>query len=351
MHFPMPVGAPLAGSAGPLPLPASESLTRVRVMDPVAQVRSFNRMVTQQIGALESRFLGRHRSLGASRLLFEIGFEGIEVRKLRVRLSLDSGYVSRLLRALEAEHLVRTGPSSGDARVRFVTLTQAGRREVALLNRLSDETAAALLERLAPEQSAALTAAMGVVERLLSAGAVRLEVEDPRSGAARYCLERYFAELEARFESGFDPARSIPADAEELTPPRGYLVLAALNGEPVGCGALKCHAGHGEIKRMWVSPTSRGLGLGRRILQRLEEIARARRLPRLRLETNRSLAEAQALYRKSGYREVAPFNDEPYAHHWFEKELRPDATGRLPSRPRRRNRRSRGPAARPSRLR
>lgn len=300
-------------------------------MDPVAQIRSFNRTVTQQIGALESRFLGRDRSLGASRLLFEIGLEGVEVRRLRARLGLDSGYVSRLLRALEAEGLARTGPASGDARVRFVTLTGAGRRELTLLNRLSDEAAAALLQRLAPEQSAALTAAMGVVERLLSAGAVRLEVENPRSSAARYCLARYFAELAARFEAGFDPAQSIPADAEDLTPPRGYFVLATLNGEPVGCGALKCHPRHGEIKRMWVSPTSRGLGLGQRILQRLEEIARTRRLPRLRLETNRSLAEAQALYRKAGYREVAPFNDEPYAHHWFEKELHAGARGRPPA--------------------
>ncbi len=308
-------------------------------MDPVAQVRSFNRTVTQQIGALESRFLGRDRSLGASRLLFEIGFEGIEVRKLRARLGLDSGYVSRLLRALEAEHLVRTGPSSGDARVRFVTLTRPGRRELAVLNRLSDEAAAALLERLPPEQRAALAAAMGMVERLLSAAAVRLQVVNPESRAARYCLERYFEELAARFEDGFDPARSIPATADDLAPPRGFFVLATLNGEAVGCGVLKCHAGYGEIKRMWVSATCRGLGLGGRILRHLEDLARERGLPRLRLETNKALTEAQSLYRKSGYREVPPFNDEPYAHHWFEKKL--DAAGQRPSG---RGRRARLPA-------
>lgn len=290
-------------------------------MDRVAQIRSFNRTVTVQIGALESRFLGRDRSLGASRLLFEIGPDGSEVGQLRARLDLDSGYTSRLLRSLEAEGLIRTGPAARDARVRIVRLTQAGRRELAVLNRLSDQAASSLLDRLTEAQRTALTTAMGSVERLLRASAVQLEVENPRSRAARYCLERYFAELATRFETGFDPARGIPASAEQLTPPRGFFVLATLHGEAVGCGALKCHADYGEIKRMWVSESRRGLGIGKRILQRIEELARQRRIPLLRLETNKSLTEAQALYKASGYREVKRFNDEPYAHHWFEKRL------------------------------
>jgi ribosomal protein S18 acetylase RimI-like enzyme len=98
-------------------------------------------------------------------------------------------------------------------------------------------------------------------------------------------------------------------------------VLATLEGRPVGCGALKCHAGFGEIKRMWVKGAARGLGVGRRILRRLEDLASSRRIPLLRLETNDTLKEAQALYRSSGYREVPAFNAEPYAHHWFEKRL------------------------------
>jgi ribosomal protein S18 acetylase RimI-like enzyme len=72
---------------------------------------------------------------------------------------------------------------------------------------------------------------------------------------------------------------------------------------------------------MWVNPEARGLGIGRRILQHLEQLARERGIRVLRLETNRSLTEAQSLYRTSGYSEVAPFNDDPYAHHWFEKAL------------------------------
>jgi len=288
-------------------------------MHGIARVRSFNRTVTQQVGALAGGFLGRKRSLGACRLLFEIGAGSIEVRQLRARLSLDSGYTSRLLRQLEAEGLIRLTPSRRDTRVRCATLTAAGRRELAVLNRLSDEAAAALLDPLPEPQRAALLAAMETIERLLRSSGVRLSVVDPDTPASRYCLEHYFTELRARFETGFDPALGIPATAAQLRPPHGYFVLATLNDEPVGCGALKCHAAYGEIKRMWVATSARGLGIGTRILHRLEELARQRRLPRLRLETNKALTEAQSLYRRNGFREVAAFNDEPYAHHWFEK--------------------------------
>lgn len=302
-------------------------------MEAIAQVRSFNRTVTQQIGVLDDHFLGRDRSLAASRLLFEIGRDGSEVRQLRARLGLDSGYVSRLLRELEAGGLVRTAESSKDARVRRVTLTTAGRKELAVLNRLSDRAARALLNRLPATQRAALVSAMETIERLLHASAVRLHVENPRSRAAQDCLRRYFDELAERFEMGYDPRLGISATAEELTPPRGVFILATLNGEPVGCGALKCHAAFGEIKRMWVAPSARGLGIGKRILHRLEDLARERRIPLLRLETNRALTEAQALYKSNGYREVSRFNDEPYAHHWFQKALRPEKRRRAPGRP------------------
>ncbi|HTO21177.1 MAG TPA: helix-turn-helix domain-containing GNAT family N-acetyltransferase [Spirochaetia bacterium] len=289
--------------------------------DFVPRVRSFNRAVTQRIGALENGFLGRGRPLGASRVLFEIGVAGTQVRELRDRLGLDSGYVSRLLRALEREGLVRTRRSREDARVRRLQLTAAGRRELATLDSLSDRAAASILEPLNARQRDALTEAMSVVERLLEAGSVSISVEDPGGPAAQECLHLYYAELARRFEHGFDPGASISATADELTPPNGYFLVARLHGAPVGCGALKCHPDFGEVKRMWVAETARGLGIGRRLLGRLEDLARERALPLLRLETNESLKEAQALYRSSGYREVPAFNQEPYAHHWFEKGL------------------------------
>ncbi len=91
---------------------------------------------------------------------------------------------------------------------------------------------------------------------------------------------------------------------------------------PTRSGALKFHENApGEIKRMWVAPRMRGLGLGRRMLLALEHYAREAGVVVLHLETNRTLIEAIQLYRDCGYQEVAAFNDEPYAHHWFEKHL------------------------------
>jgi ribosomal protein S18 acetylase RimI-like enzyme len=90
----------------------------------------------------------------------------------------------------------------------------------------------------------------------------------------------------------------------------------------VGCGAVKFHPGApAEIKRMWTAPAVRGLGLGRRLLTELEARAAASGASTFRLETNHTLAEAIGMYRAAGYREVPAFNDEPYAHHWFEKTL------------------------------
>jgi DNA-binding MarR family transcriptional regulator/ribosomal protein S18 acetylase RimI-like enzyme len=287
----------------------------------IASVRSFNRTVTERVGALHDEYLARGRPLGASRVLWEIG-DGADMRSLRARLDLDSGYLSRLVRALEQEGLVVVEPDASDKRVRTVRLTPAGRAERELLDRRSDDLARSLLEPLSDAQRDRLVEAMGVVERLLTAGLVAVDVEDPASAAAQFCISSYFAELDARFDGGFDPSRSISADVAELTEPAGLLLVARLRGEAIGCGALKLHGAEpAEIKRMWVAPAARGLGVARRLLGELERHARERGAGAVRLETNRSLREATGLYRSAGYAEVAPFNAEPYAHHWFEKRL------------------------------
>jgi len=288
----------------------------------VRQVRRFNRAVSQRIGALNDHFLGRDRPLGESRLLYEIGRDGAEIRDLRARLELDSGYVSRLLRSLERQGLVEAQPTAEDGRVRHARLTRKGLRELAELDRLSDEFAKSVLIPLTAAQRDRLTGAMSIVERLMKVSAVEIEAEPPDSADALWCVGEYFKELAERFETGFDPAKSISANPDELTPPAGVFVIARLGERPIGCGALKVKEQDvGEIKRMWVRFDARGLGVGRRVLDKLEQLAQEFGLKTLRLETNQALKEAQALYRSSGYVEVGPFNDEPYAHHWFEKAL------------------------------
>ena len=145
---------------------------------------------------------------------------------------------------------------------------------------------------------------------------------DPSHPHAQHCLHEYFAELDRRFDTGFDPAQSIPAAAEEMRPPAGLFLVATLRADPIGCGALKFHGSEpAELKRMWVAESARGLGLGRRLLEELEHHAAENGAPAVRLETNKSLVEAIALYRSAGYVEVAPFNHETYADHWFEKRI------------------------------
>jgi DNA-binding MarR family transcriptional regulator/GNAT superfamily N-acetyltransferase len=290
----------------------------------VAQVRRFNRTVTQRVGALSDRFLSTSRPLALSRLLWEIGTEGAEVVMLRSRLGVDSGQMSRMLRALEEDGLVTVTPSDSDARIRVARLTDRGLAERAVLDERSDELAASILEPLDERQRAELVEAMRVVERLIATSLVEIRAVHPEAPDAQRCLRAYVAELNRRApDRGFDPSKGSTARPSEVSWPNGAFVVVYLRGEPVGCGAVKHHPGEvSDIKRMWIAESARGLGLGRRLLGHLEGLAREHGSREARLETGDVLAEAIALYRSAGYDEVAPFNDEPFADRWFAKALR-----------------------------
>jgi DNA-binding MarR family transcriptional regulator/GNAT superfamily N-acetyltransferase len=288
----------------------------------VEQVRRFNRAVTQRVGALSDHYLERARPLGACRVLWEIGVEGAEVRALRARLVMDSGQLSRLLRSLETEGLVDVVPSPADARIRVARLTDAGITERRQLDDRSDALAHSILRPLDPAQRDELVTAMRSVERLITGSLVQIRIVDPEHPDAKRCLRAYVAELNRRSDIPFDPADGSTAEPHEVRPPAGAFLVARLNGDAVGCGAVKHQpGGPTDIKRMWVAESARGLGIGRRLLASLEQLARDSGAPVARLETNRALVEAIAMYRSAGYREVPAFNDEPFAHHWFTKPL------------------------------
>jgi DNA-binding MarR family transcriptional regulator/N-acetylglutamate synthase-like GNAT family acetyltransferase len=285
-------------------------------------VRRFNRLVTQRVGALEVDYLRRGRPLAEARLLFEIGADGADVRALRSKLGLDSGYLSRLLQSLSAQELIAIAKGEEDGRRRRVSLTRKGSAERAAYDRLSDNLAASMLDPLDGSQQTRLLAAMGEVERLIRAASVKVAAEAPDTADARLCLSTYFSELAARFETGFDAGADDSARVEDMTPPSGLFVIARLDGDAVGCGGFKrVDKATGEIKRVWTAPSARGLGVARRMLRALEAAAREAGVKTLRLDTNRALTEAHALYRSEGYLEIARFNDNSYAHHWFEKRL------------------------------
>lgn len=288
----------------------------------LGSVRRFNRLVTQRVGALDVDYLRRGRPLAEARLIFEISADGADVRALRSRLGLDSGYLSRLLQSLQKQGLIAMAKEAGDGRRRRISLTRAGVDERAAYDRLSDNLAASMLDSLNASEQSRLLAAMGEVERLIRVASVKIAHESPDGADAQRCLDAYFRELALRFESGFDAGSEDYPRVDDMTPPSGLFLIARLDGEAVGCGGFKrVDKARGEIKRVWTAPFARGMGVARRILRALEAAAREAGVKTLRLDTNRALTEAHALYRSEGYREIARFNENPYAHHWFEKRL------------------------------
>ncbi len=290
------------------------------IPDPIARFRRFARAVTLEVGALDTSFLGRGRPLGAARVLNAIGSGRTDVTEIRESLALDSGLMSRLLRGLEDEGLVRTVPHPDDARRRVATLTQAGRQEFRAYEELSNERAAALLDR--SPRVGDLVEAMDMIASALGRERISIAEADPRGEAALYCLGEYYAELGRRFARGFDVSLSRDPDATDMVRPCGAFLVATSDGLPVGCVALKGSGGDtAEIKRLWISPAARGLGLGRRLMDAAEDSARSLAIDVLRLDTNSALPEALKLYRTSGWIEIDRFNDDPYPDHFFEKRL------------------------------
>jgi GNAT superfamily N-acetyltransferase len=172
------------------------------------------------------------------------------------------------------------------------TLTPRGLREREILDRRSDELALQTLAPLDPPQRQRLVEAMQTVARLLTAAKVEIRELDANHPDARQCLRAYFSELDRRSYSGFDPEAGVPADPHEMRPPAGSFLVAYLRQEPIGCGGVRHHPGEAsEIKRMWVSGTARGLGLGRRLLAELEA---------------RAVAAEEARRRKHACREISP---------------------------------------------
>ncbi|MFC7013078.1 GNAT family N-acetyltransferase [Streptomyces viridiviolaceus] len=290
--------------------------------DDVTAFRRFNRYFTRRIGVLDDHYLGQDRPLGEARLLFEIAGSGsgVSLRDLRGRLGLDAGYLSRMVKTLQAQGMIRLSVHPQDSRLRTVEPTAAGRAEVEEQNRRAGALASGLLQGLTPDQRRELTEAMATAQRLLRLAGITVERVNGHAPDARACLDAYAADLDARFPEGFD--KSDLVGAHEVSGDAGAFFVAYEEGRPVGCGALRrLEPGVGEIKHVWVHPEARRLGLARRLLDALEAEAAARGLTVVRLDTHAVLTEAQAMYEACGYTEIPAYTDHVYAAHWFEKRL------------------------------
>ncbi len=151
---------------------------------------------------------------------------------------------------------------------------------------------------------------------------IRIAPEDPDSPAARHCLLSFFAELDARFDGGFDPGPGPHGTVFQA--PGGCFLIARRGEEILGCVGLvpvEDRAGTAEVKRLWVAQAARGTGLGTRLMAAIEAQARAAGVSRLVLDTNGVLVEAVAFYRRAGWTAIPRYNANPYAQHWFARDL------------------------------
>lgn len=155
---------------------------------------------------------------------------------------------------------------------------------------------------------------------------IHIGAVDPETEPARQALRSYYNDLECLIEDGFDPNDASVAHAIDLRAPSGRF-LVAFDGDTVvgGGGVRTLQPAIGEIKHLWVDASHRGRGLGKRLLQELEDAALELGIETIRLDTNRVMTEAMLLYRGTGYQEIRPYNRNPYAHHWFHKRIRPTA--------------------------
>ena len=286
----------------------------------IARTRRFYRAVTTEAGVLDGSYLGLGRPLGPARVLNAIGHGMVELDQIRAYLRLDSGLLSRYLRGLEDEGLILTTASDADSRRRVASLTAAGQAEFAAYERLSDSQADSVISRF--PRPDALLAAMDLVAIAFGTDRIRIELVPASDPRAQECLNAFYAELSQRFERGFDVALSCDPDHADMLPPRGAFLLLTLDGMALGCAGLKgTDKGYAEIKRMWIAPAARGMGLTHRLMAALEDQARALGITVLRLDTNSVLTEACAYYRKHGWTEIPRFNPDPYPDLFFEKVL------------------------------
>ncbi|MCT4559494.1 MAG: helix-turn-helix domain-containing GNAT family N-acetyltransferase [Pelagimonas sp.] len=290
-------------------------------LDQISRFRRLSRAVTTFTGALDTSFLGLGRPLGSARVLNAIGHGIGDVGALRQYLQLDSGLMSRLLRGLEQEGLIETRPGDKDARKRVAVLTELGRIEFEKYEALSNRAAEGALERYGNTEQ--LLQAMDLVATVLGQDQIRIQVADPDDQRIQACCQAYYDEISDIFGTRFDPVLGGDPEGDAMRPPRGVFLLALSDGLPIGCCALKDQRDAlGEVKRLWVSPAARGLSLSKRLMAEIETHARALGMTRLQLDTNGKLTAARRLYERSGWREIARYNDNPYAEHFYEKDLR-----------------------------
>lgn len=288
----------------------------------VDAIREFNRFYTRRIGVLKPGLVGSPYTLPEARVLYALGRDGESTASAIGReLSLDPGYLSRLVQSLKRRGLLQAKRAAHDARRQLLSLTDKGRKAFALLDTRSREEMAAMVAPLEPGQRERLVAAMRTVQSLLEGGRKEAAVllREPRPGDMGWVVERHAVNYHAEY--GWGPrfealvAGIVQEFLEKLDPKRERCWIAERNGERVGSVFLvkdekKADA---RLRLLLVEPSARGTGLGRRLVEECIAFAREKGYRKLVLWTHAHLQAARAIYRKTGFRKL----DKTEAHTTF----------------------------------
>jgi DNA-binding MarR family transcriptional regulator/ribosomal protein S18 acetylase RimI-like enzyme len=292
-------------------------------------LRSFNRYYTMRLGLLRGRYLDSDFSLTEARILYELAHGlGITAATLRRSLSLDAGYISRLLASLEKRGLLGTKPSRLDRRALLLKLTPSGKRTTAHLSRQSSREMEQLLQTVPAAERLDVTQSLIKVQRILSSAEHARDQKSPvkviratlsHATDARTLLNEYYREVNVT-------QRDTPNTVHNfLSSPDSALWIAYVGDTPAGCVVLRPlevfrHAA--ECKRLYVRAQFRRQGIAEALLDAMENYARKSSLRWIYLDSKDDLQVAIALYRRRGYEPCKRYNDNPQATIFFRKSIK-----------------------------
>jgi DNA-binding MarR family transcriptional regulator/GNAT superfamily N-acetyltransferase len=296
-------------------------VSQMDAIDPVAEVRAFNRFYTNVIGVLQGMYLGTPYSLTEARLLFELAQQdSVAVTDLRRSLDIDAGYLSRVLTRFVADGVVTRHKSSTDARKQVISLTPTGRSAIEDLDARSVEQISGLL---AGVDRARLLEAMRVITDVLKQAPRQRAVvlRPPGSGDMGWVVQRHGAIYAAEY--GWDDtfealvARIVADYIDNRDPDRQAAWIAEVDGAPVGCVFCVPESDTvAKLRLLLVEPSARGLGVGSRLVEEVLRFARRAGYKEITLWTNDVLVSARRIYEAAGFTLV-----ESYSHHSFGHDL------------------------------
>ena len=293
--------------------------------DSVSAIRHFNRFYTRQIGVLQEHPYRSQFSLTEVRVLYELAYQkNLTAGELCHDLGLDRGYLSRMLRNFEAQGLITTATSSSDRRRIFLSLSDKGRKVFAPLDRRSSAEISAILALHPPSKQKALLGAMREIEGILAPASrpKTYSLRPHKPGDMGWIVHRHgklYAQeynYDVRFEALV--AEVVTEFIQNFDAKRERCWIAEREDEILGSVFLvKVSKGVAKLRLLFVEPSARGLGIGRRLVAECVSFARCAGYKKLVLWTQSELSAARHLYEEAGFKLI---KSEPHQS-WGRKDL------------------------------